>query len=72
MKRVAVAPFELKLGPNESYGRAASVGTRPGAEKAQFRAKIILSGAAISGTAMVFLVLPVRRIAEFFFSLDAA
>ena len=24
-KRVVVAPFELKLGPNESYGRAASV-----------------------------------------------
>ena len=32
---VAMAPFELKLGPNESYGRAASVGTPPGAKKAQ-------------------------------------
>ena len=30
-KRVAVAPFELKLSPNESYGRATSVGTPPGA-----------------------------------------
>ena len=26
--------FELKLGPNESYRRAASVGTPPGAKKA--------------------------------------
>ena len=33
--RVAVAPFELKLGPNESYGRA-------GAQKAQIRAKVIV------------------------------
>ena len=41
-KWVAVAPFELKLGPNESYGRAASVGTPPGAKKAQIRAKIIV------------------------------
>ena len=40
-KRVAVAPFELKIGPNESYGRAASVGTPPGAKTAQIRAKII-------------------------------
>ena len=42
MKWVAVAPFELKLGPNESYGRAASVGTPPGAKTAQIRAKIIV------------------------------
>ena len=41
-KWVAVAPFELKLGPNESYRRAASVGTPPGAKKAQIRAKIIV------------------------------
>ena len=41
-KRVAVAPFELNLGPNESYGRAASVGTPPGAKTAQIRAKIIV------------------------------
>ena len=41
-KRVAVAPFELKLVPNESYGRAASVGTPPGAKKAKIRAKIIV------------------------------
>ena len=39
-KRVAVAPFELKIGPNESYGCAASVGTPPGAKTAQIRAKI--------------------------------
>ena len=42
VKGVAVAPFELKLGPNESYGRAAYVGTPPGAKKAQIRAKIIV------------------------------
>ena len=42
MKRVAVAPFELKIGPDESYGRAASVGTPPGAKTAQIRAKIIV------------------------------
>ena len=41
-KRVAVVPFELKLGPNGSYGRAASVGTPPGAKKAQIRANIIV------------------------------
>ena len=41
-KRVAVAPFELNIGPNESYGRAASVGTPPGAQKAQIRAKFIV------------------------------
>ena len=41
-KRLAVAPFELKLGPNESYGRAASVGTPPGVKKSQIRAKIIV------------------------------
>ena len=41
-KRVAVAPFELKLGPNGSYGRAASVKPPPGAKKAQIRAKIIV------------------------------
>ena len=35
-----MAPFELKLGPNESYGRAASVKPPPGAKKAQIRAKI--------------------------------
>ena len=40
MKRVAVAPFELKLGPNKSYRRAASVKPLPGAPKAQIRAKI--------------------------------
>ena len=39
-KRVAVAPFELKIGPNGSYGRAASVKPTPGAKKAQIRAKI--------------------------------
>ena len=39
-KRVTMAPFELKLGPNESYGRAASVGTPPGAKRNQIRAKI--------------------------------
>ena len=41
-KRVAVAPFELKLGANESYGRAASVKPPPGAKKAQIRGKIIV------------------------------
>ena len=41
-KRVVVAPFELKLGPNESYGRPASVKPPPGAQKAQIRAKIIV------------------------------
>ena len=41
-KRVAVAPFELNIGPNESDGRAASVGTPPGAKTAQIRAKIIV------------------------------
>ena len=41
-KRVAVAPFEPKIGPNESYGRAASVGTPPGAKKTQIRAKILV------------------------------
>ena len=48
MKRVAVVPFELKLGPNESYGRAASVKPPPGAKKTQIRAKIIfkLQGSA--------------------------
>ena len=48
MKWVAVAPFELKLGPNESYARAASVKPPPGANKAQIRAKIIgkLQGSA--------------------------
>ena len=42
VKWVAVAPCELKLGPNESYGRAASVKPPPGAKKAQIRAKIIV------------------------------
>ena len=42
MKWVAVAPFELKLGANESYGRAASVKPPPGAKKAQIRAKFII------------------------------
>ena len=42
MKRVVVAPFELKLGPNESYGRAASVGTPPRAKNPQIQAKIIV------------------------------
>ena len=41
-KRVAVSLFALKLGPNESYGRAASVKTPPRAQKAQIRAKIIV------------------------------
>ena len=41
-KRVAVAPLELKLSPNESYGRAASVGTPAGAQKAQIQATIII------------------------------
>ena len=40
VKWVAVAPFELKLGPNESYRRAASVETPPGAKTAQIQAKI--------------------------------
>ena len=35
-----MAPFELKIGPNESYGRAASVGTPAGAKTAQIRAEI--------------------------------
>ena len=39
-KRVAMAPFELKFSPNESYRRAASVEPPPGAKKAQIRAKI--------------------------------
>ena len=34
VKGVAAAPFELKLGPKESYGRAASVNPPPGAKKA--------------------------------------
>ena len=42
MKWVAVAPFELKLGPNESYRRAASVKPPPGAKTAQIRAKIVV------------------------------
>ena len=42
VKRVAVALFELKLGPNESYRRAASAKPPPGAKKAQIRAKIIV------------------------------
>ena len=41
-KRVAVVPFGLKIGPNESYRRAASVGTPPGDKKGQIRAKIIV------------------------------
>ena len=40
VKWVAVVPFELKLGPNEYYGRGASVKPPPGAKKAQIRAKI--------------------------------
>ena len=40
VKRVAVAPFELKLGPHKSYGRSASVKPPPGAKNAQIRAKI--------------------------------
>ena len=40
MKRVAVAPFELKIGANESYRCAASVKPPPGTKKAQIRAKI--------------------------------
>ena len=42
MKWVAMAPFELEIGPNESYGRAASVKPPPGDKKAQIRAKIIV------------------------------
>ena len=41
-KTVAMTPFEVKLGPNESYGRAPSVGTPPGAKTVQIRAKIIV------------------------------
>ena len=41
-KRVDVAPFELKLGPNESYGRTASVGIPPGAKKVKRRTNIII------------------------------
>ena len=40
VKWVAMPPFELKLGPNESSGRAASVKPPPGAKQAQIRAKI--------------------------------
>ena len=43
LKWVAVAPFELKLGPNESYRRAASVETPPRAQTAQIRAKITVN-----------------------------
>ena len=43
VKWVAVAPFELKIGPNKFYGRAASVKPPPGAKKAQIRAKIKLN-----------------------------
>ena len=43
MKWVAVAPFELKLGPSESYGRAASIETPPRAQAAQIRAKITVN-----------------------------
>ena len=39
-KRVAVALFELKIGPNGSCGRAASVGTPPGAKKNRFEPKL--------------------------------
>ena len=51
MKWVAVAPFELKLGPNESHGRAASVNPPPGGKKAHIQAKIIvkLQGSAAWG-----------------------
>ena len=56
VKWVAVAPFELKLGPNESYGRAASVNPPPGAKKAQIRAKIRvkLQGSAAWGQPLIF------------------
>ena len=40
VKWVAVAPFELKLGPSGSYGRAASVGTPPRAQNAKFEPKL--------------------------------
>ena len=51
VKWVAVAPFELKLGPNESSGRAASVKPPLRPKKAQLRAKIIvkLQGSAAWG-----------------------
>ena len=42
-KRVAVAPFDLKISQNESYRRAASVGTPSGAKTAQIRAKITVN-----------------------------
>ena len=64
-KRVAVAPLELKLGPNESYGRAASVKPPPGAKKAQIQAKIVvkLQGSA-AWTQPLKLALVVARISN--------
>ncbi|MZH46805.1 MAG: hypothetical protein F3739_07250 [Nitrospinae bacterium] len=51
-----MAPFELKLGPNESYGLSASVKPPPGAKKAQIRAKIIvkLQGSAARAQPLKF------------------
>ena len=53
-----MAPLELKLGPNESYGRAASVKPPPRAKKAQIRAKIRvkLQGSAAWAQTLKFLV----------------
>ena len=39
VKRVAVAPFELKIGPNESYGHAASVKPLPEPKRPRFEPK---------------------------------
>ena len=68
-KRVVVAPFELKHGPNESYGRAASVGTPPGAQKAQIRPKNIvkLQGSAAWAQPLKFAAPPAggSRVMEF-------
>ena len=40
VKRVAVAPFELKISANEPYGRAASVKPPPGAKRPRFEPKL--------------------------------
>ena len=46
VKWVAVAPLEVKLGPNESYRHTAFVKPPPGATKAQIRGKIIVTSAS--------------------------